>query len=207
MSYMLRDRPDGQVEIILTKPILVGIFPEREVAQRVCTFLREEAIDWPTEEAASFSRASADVAEALEANLDDLVEAEDADEAGEARLRDLVEKSRPAPALASPPPVRNLPAVVQEKPVAPVFLTDTPITLSPQQQTAAFKRIAEGDKLSVVALELGVGMPQLRGMWTGYKRRMQKHLAEGGQVACTLCTKPFTPSISHPDTCARCSHD
>lgn len=200
MSYMLRDRPDGQVEIILTKPILVGIFPEREVAQRVCTFLREEAIEWPpVEEPASFAKAAADVAEA---------EAEALEAAGEAQLRELVEKNRPAPApTRSPPPVRNLPAVVEEKPIAPRFLTDAPVTLNPQQQSAAFKRIEEGDKLSAVALELGVGVPQLRGMWTGYKRRMQKHLAEGGQVACTLCKKPFTPSISHPDTCARCSHD
>ena len=33
----------------------------------------------------------------------------------------------------------------------------------------------------------------------------RRAVAEGGQQPCSLCAHPFTPSISNPDTCARCS--
>lgn len=197
MTYMLRDRPDGMVEIVLSRPILIGIFPERDVAQRVCRFLQGEAIDWAVEESDDVTEDAAGDIEML-----DLVDA------GEARLRDLIGRSRDV--LSAPPapsPVRNLPAVVQEKPVAPAFLTSRPALLTEDQQATAFRRIEEGEKLSAVAMALGVGVPQLRGMWTGHKRRVQKHLAEGGQTACAICRKPFTPSLSNPETCARCSHE
>ncbi len=203
MTYMLRDRPDGQVEIILTKPILVGVFPERNVAQRVCSFLQDGEIDWSVEEPEGV--AGGDAAE------DIVIETEELVDPGEIRLRELVERSRnvpaPAPRVGAPRPVRNLPAVVQEKPVAPAFLTDRPVTLTDEQQEVAFRRIGEGEKVSVVAAEMGVGMPQLRGLWANHKRRVQKHLAEGGQIACAMCKKLFTPSLSNPDTCARCSHE
>ncbi len=198
MSYMLRDRPDGQVEIVLMKPILIGIFPEREVGQRVCALLQDEEIDWPVEEPAGFGTAAADVAEAEAAALE---------EAGEARLRELVEKHRPAPTPAPPRPVRNLPAVVPDKPVAPAFLTPKAPLLTEAERDRAFARIAAGEKISTVALELGLSTGQLQGMWSQHKRRLQKHLAEGGQITCRSCKRQFTPSISHPETCARCSHD
>ncbi len=79
--------------------------------------------------------------------------------------------------------------------------------LTEDQQAAGFRLLDEGEKFSAVAAKLGVTIPQLRGMWTGHKRRMQKHLAEGGQKACTMCKKPFIPSLSNPETCARCSHE
>lgn len=85
MSYMLRDRPDGQFEIVLSRPILVGIFPERDVASRVMFFLQEEEIDLTEDSTASFGQALRDAAAA---------EAET-----QASLLDVVEVKR-----ASPPP-------------------------------------------------------------------------------------------------------
>ncbi len=182
MTYMLRDRLDGQVEIILQQPILVGIFAERESAQRVCAFLSETALEMPEDQPAGFATATADVAE-LEAEIESL-----------------------------DPPVfmpsrRNLPAIVPDKPSAPAFLKLAPTELTEDQREAAFRRISEGERLSDVAVDIGVGIAQLRGMWTGHKRRLQAHIAVGGQIQCKMCTKEFTPSISHPDTCARCSHE
>jgi len=191
MSYMLRDRPDGQVEIILTKPILIGIFPERDVAQRVCTFLQEEAIDWHAEEPATV---------ADDAAADDLTESVEAEQA----LRALVDKTRNAP---PPPPVKNLPVHVPERPRQPPILTPAAPALTDEQKSAAFRRIVEGEKISAVAPDFGLTMHQLRGIWAAHKSWLQKHLAEGGQIACSLCTRPFVPSISHPDTCARCSRE
>ncbi|WP_426037936.1 hypothetical protein [Cypionkella sp. TWP1-2-1b2] len=83
MSYMLRDRPDGQFEIVLSRPILVGIFPERDVASRVMFFLQEEEIDLTEDSTASFGQALRDAAAA---------EAET-----QALLLDVVEVKRPPP--------------------------------------------------------------------------------------------------------------
>ncbi|NTT88245.1 hypothetical protein [Tabrizicola fusiformis] len=188
MSYMLRDRSDGQVEIILSKPILIGIFPERDVAQRVCSLLQEEAVDWPEEQPAGFATAAADVAEAEREALSEVVEVLPGWRKSRART------------------VRNLPVVVPEKPVAPVFLTPMAPELTDAQRDIAFRRIAEGEKLGAVAASFGLPMGVLRGMWGNHKRQMQKHLSEGGKIACQTCQRPFVPSISNPDTCARCSH-
>lgn len=189
MSYMLRDRPDGQVEIVLSKPILVGVFPERDIAQRVCAFLRDAAIEWPEDEPAGFATASADVADA---------EAEDLDLVAET----VAPKARRARAKAD----INLPAVIDEKPRPPVFLTISAPNLTEDQKETAFRRIAEGEKIAVVAQGIGITMSVLRGMWANHKRGLQKHIAEGGKIACCGCKKLFMPSISSPDTCARCSH-
>lgn len=209
MTYMVRERPDGQVEIVLSKPILVGIFPQREVANRVCSFLQSEEVFGPEEEPAG----AADVAD----QVLDLVEEAIADAAGEAQLREMIERSRPAilppsdmqrVAVPPPAPVRNLPAVAPEKPVAPAFLT-VPIVpeFTEERKAAAFRRIENGEKIAVIAPDFGLTMGQLRSHWAMHKRILQQHIREGGQIACSLCKKPFTPSISHPDTCARCSHE
>lgn len=186
MGYMLRDRPDGQVEIILEKPVLVGVFPERDVAERVIAYLKLEEPELVADEPAKFAVAAADVAEAEAEDLSDLI---------------------PPP----PRPVRKsrvqLPAVVEEKPRAPVFLAPQPHSLTEAQLDEAFRRISEGEKVSAVAPDFGLSMFQLRGMWGGHCRKMQSHLAQGGKVACRMCRRDFTPSISHPDTCARCSHE
>ena len=188
MTYMLRDRPDGQVEIVLSRPVLVGIFPERDVALRVCAFLQDEAIDWPEDQPAGFATAASDAAEAEAEDLDDLAEVV-------------------APAPRRRPLVRNLPAVVSERPLPPPFLTPAPTNLTEDQKDAAFRRLSAGEKLATVAPEFGLSMGQLRGMWANQKRHLQKHLAEGGQQPCANCQRPFLPSISNPHTCARCSRD
>ena len=196
MTYMLRDRPDGMVEIVLSRPILIGIFPERDVAQRFCSWLRDESIDWPIEEPALSEQADPDSDPA-----------EMMDE-GEAQLRAMIDQSRNAPTKSPPPrPVRNLPVLVPERPVAPAFLTAAPVTLTAEQKDAAFARITNGEKISAVAKDVGLSTGQLQGFWSQHKRRMQSHIAEGGKIACALCRTPFMPSVSHPETCARCSHE
>ncbi len=186
MTYMLRDRPDGQVEIILQKPILVGIFPERDMAQRVFTMLQEEVVDLTEDKRGSLSVAAQDVADAEADDLSELM---------------------PSPAVTPPRRVRNLPAIVPHQPVAPPSIRPDPLLLTEDQKDIAFRRISEGERVSDVAREMGVSSPQLRGHWTAHKRKTQKHIAEGGQIACSGCKRPFMPSISQPYTCARCSHE
>jgi hypothetical protein len=195
MGYLLRDRSDGQVEIVLTRTVLVAIFPERDVAARVCAFLADDAVEPPTDAPAGFATAADDVAEA-EALVDLTPPPEDS-----------VIVTPPRPARPKPAPVRNLPAVVPERPLAPAILTGRYTTLTDEAKSAAFRRIVEGEKIASIAPDFGLTTNQLRGIWGGHKSAMQHFYADGGQVACKLCTRAFTPSLSHPETCARCSHE
>lgn len=100
-----------------------------------------------------------------------------------------------------------LPAVV-ERPTPPAVLPATcPPELTEAQIEAAFARIASGEKIAPVAADLGITMYSLRGMWAAHRRHMQKHIADGGQEECALFAKPFTPSVSSPDKCARCAKE
>lgn len=183
MSYMLRDRPDGQFEIVLSRPILVGIFPEKETASRVMFFLQEEETELVDDASASFGQALRDAA-AAEADT-------------QAALLDVVDVPE-----ASPPAL--LPVVVVKPKANPVALVPR-VLLSDEQTEAAFARIIAGEKIGVVAPDFGLTMQQLRGLWANQCRKIQAHLAEGGQVPCKMCRTKFMPSLSHPDTCARCS--
>lgn len=188
MTYTIRDRQDGMVEIVFSSPILIGIFPERETAEKVCAYMQTDEGELPLPEAAGFGRAQKDVEEAASIDLD-AVEAETAPPVRKARAR-----------------TRNLPAVVKDKPQMPVQMTQVDaVELTDAQQQQAFARIQQGEKIYDVARDFGLTMGQLRGKWANHKRNLQKHLAEGGQQPCSLCAHPFTPSISNPDTCARCS--
>jgi hypothetical protein len=186
MTFMLRDRPDGMVEIVISKPVLVGIFPDRDIATRVRAFLEADGPEVPELAVSGFATAAADVAEA---EAEALAQAE--------------------AALAEPPRFERrrttLPAVI-ERPKAPAILAPEPARLTDAQKARAFDRIMTGEKIASVAADFGISFTALRGMWANHKRQLQAHLAEGGQQPCALCQKPFTPSISHPETCARCSH-
>lgn len=189
MGYEIRDRQDGMFELDFAKPILVGIFPERDGAERYCAFLGDQEPELLPDAPASFGQALRDVAEA-EVQFD----AAPAEEAPAEPVR----KQRAVP--------RNLPTVLPEKPqaAAQIQLVED-ASLTQDEAMRAFARIQQGEKIADVARDFRVNMLHLRSRWTLHKRYLQKHLAEGGQEKCTLCARPFTPSISHPDTCARCS--
>ncbi|MFB2531011.1 hypothetical protein ACEYYA_02475 [Paracoccus sp. p3-h83] len=186
MGYILRDRSDGQVEIVLSRPVLVGVFPDRDVADRVCAFLRAEEPALPDDEPAMFARAAADVADAVAEDLDQLAN-----------------EVAPAPRRSSRR--TQLPALAPVKPQAPAQTPPAPHNLSEAQIDQAFARLQQGEKVHAVAADYGLPMGQLRGMWANHKRQLQRYMADAGQQPCRLCARPFTPSIMNPETCARCS--
>lgn len=187
MSYALRDRPDGQVEIIFSRPILVGVFPERDTAERICAFLKDDQPELPEALPINFREAKADAAEAETSDLSDLL------------------RAAPKPVRKAARRRQSLP-VAPVRPVAPVQRSlEAPQDLTEEQVADAFARIQTGEKIPAVAMDFGMSMFQLRGMWANHKRQMQRFIADAGQQPCAHCQRPFTPSISHPDTCARCS--
>lgn len=201
MTYMLRDRPDGQIEIVVTQPTVVGVFAEREVAERVCVFLQEDENHGKVDDQpANFAKATADVAEAEAEIMAEVASV--APVAGGGVPSFLRPQARQERRKST-----RLPVEVDEPTKTVQLVVTRPKHLTEEQTEQAFSRLTAGEKLNDVAPDFGLTMHQLRGIWANHKRQLQKHLAEGGQVACAFCSKPFTPSIASPDKCARCSHD
>ena len=189
MSYIIRDRSDGMFEVVFLAPILVGIFPERETAEKVCALMDDGEAELPLLDAAGFGQAKKDVTEAASMDLTDIA------------------PPVMTPVRKSSARRRNLPAIVKDKPQMPVQLKDLDtVELTADQSQQAFARIQQGEKIHDVAKDFGLTMGQMRSKWALHKRYLQKHLAEGGQQSCKFCARPFTPSISNPDACARCNH-
>ena len=196
MSYDLRDRSDGQVEIILSRPILVGVFPERETAERICAFLRADQPELPDDCPESFVRAMRDVHVATDADLDEIAST------ASAKPNVMAEKSARLPALRKP---AKAPAVVDKPRMAAQISQSSYWPMSLEDTQTALARIQNGEKIVDVAKDYPVSMMQLRAKWANWKRSLQKHIAEAGPQPCKLCAREFVPSISNPDTCARCS--
>lgn len=186
MTYMLRDLPDGQVEITISRPLRVGILSDRDMAARFVAFLQHEEPDLIEEQPPGFATAQADSAAAVTLDLDEIVTE--------------TPKPRRQRGVANLPVLADVPTRTALLPVARLTLTDA-------QREVAFARLGGGESIASVAPDFGLSQAQLRGAWGHHCKVMQRHLAEGGQQPCSLCQKPFTPSISHPDTCARCSHE
>ncbi|OJY36344.1 MAG: hypothetical protein BGP11_08340 [Rhodobacterales bacterium 65-51] len=190
MTITLRDRPDGQVELVVQKPVVVGVLADRDLAERFVAFLTGE-----------------DDAEQAELVLGSVTAPDDGVERIDLeQIAEELAPTGPARKASSRSRKAQLPVVV-EKPKAPALLPVVRPALTDAQLDEAFGLLGGGEKLSAVAIRFGVPMSQLRGYWAQHRKQMQRHLADGGQQPCSLCQKPFTPSISRPDTCARCSHE
>ncbi len=193
MTVMLRDRPDGAVEILLMDPIILDVVASREMARFVCSYIGATELDVPELGACGFATAAADVAEA---------------EAEAVALAEAAVDAAPPAGGGVRTSSANLPAVREDRPRAPARIEHgVPARLTDDQLTAAFRRIVDGEVVAAIAPDFGLSMPQLRGMWANHRRKMQEHIAVDGQKPCVLCQRPFMPSLSHPDTCARCSHE
>ena len=185
MTIMLRDRPDGQVEVILNRPEVIGVMRDHDLAAQFIAFLTERD---PELKLAGDAVPLHPDAEALE----DIAAVADAADGVAPKARTVKKVQLPAVVALPSPPARRVPERLK---------------LTEEQRDAAFQRLGGGEPIASVAPDFGLSPAQLRGAWGHHCKVMQRHLAEGGQVACKLCTKPFIPSISHPETCARCSHE
>lgn len=192
MTIMLRDRPDGQVEVILNRPEVIGVMRDHDLAAQFIAFLTERD---PELKLAGDAVPLHEVAE----SLDDIAAAADAADGVALKSAPVAQAQRKAPKV-------QLPAVLA-LPSPPARRLPERLKLTEGQREAAFGRLGGGEPIASVAPDFGLSPAQLRGAWGHHCKVLQRHLAEGGQVPCKLCTKAFTPSISHPETCARCSHD
>ncbi|WP_226781856.1 hypothetical protein [Oceaniglobus trochenteri] len=145
----------------------------------------------------------------------DALKTSQADQAGEltvqaAALEKAAQKpSDPKPQPAAPKPRQPAPETTEPEPILeeasaePVGAEGASTSrCTPIQE--AFRRIGNGEKIGVVADDLGFSMGVLRGKWAHHCRTVQAD-AGGAQDECVICAKPFTPSDSSPDKCARCA--
>lgn len=205
MTYQIRDRQDGMFEIVIMKPVLAGIFPERETAEQFCAYLTDNEPEFPSDDPASFGQALRDVKDAEgDGVLDDL----DAANAEKAGVRKPV--AAPAGEAVNLPAIRRspyVPAVKNEKPRMPVQINPASYwPLSEQEALTALMRVHQGEKMKEIVKDYPqITMLQLRAKWANHKRNLQSYMAEAGPQPCTMCAREFTPSVSNPYTCARCS--
>lgn len=189
MTIMMRDRLDGQVEVVLMRPEVIGVMRDHDLAAQFIAFLTERD---PELKLAGDAVPLHSEAETLAETLEEIAAVADAADGVAPKARVVKKVQLPAVVALPSPPARRAPERLK---------------LTGEQRDAAFQRLGGGELIASVAPDFGLSPAQLRGAWGHHCKVMQRHLAEGGQVACKLCTKPFTPSISHPETCARCSHE
>lgn len=181
----LRDNAEGLIELIEMQPVVLATFGRRAVAEDFLAWYRE------VRQAGQPAPAPAPEAEPEEAL------AEEAD----------VPPAPPQPAPADEGPRVQLPAVVPQQPKPRIAPKPRPAALSDEARDAAIDRITAGETIIGVAQDIGISWTQLRAIWAAHKQRLQRHIATGGPEACAVCGKAFTPSLTNPTTCARCSRD
>lgn len=224
MSYSLRVREDGQTEVLEHQAVVIGTFARPEHARHF--------YDWMTGSHLTVRKAPEPEIEAigrLQAAIEELGEARPPVVPGKTDIQ-FLGKTRPtAPEAKAPaarhdrqaerdvsvpvavkdddvhapeaPPAATLPALADKPRQAVTMCADLPAEV----MAAAFERLERGEGLQVVAADLGVPWPSLRGAYAGYKGRRQREIARGGMSTCSLCSKEFMPSVTSPDTCARCT--
>lgn len=115
------------------------------------------------------------------------------------------EEVRPAADVAEPAPA-EVPAPEAE-PETPI---ETPSKPSEAPLEEALRRLAEGEKLGVVADDLRLPMTMLRGTWAKWCR---DNRAPGGgatqreEVNCRLCDRSIKVAIGSDPLCARCARE
>lgn len=192
MTYAIERRADGAVDIVRLRPTLVGTFPDMELARRVLRLLEADE----AKRSEVLSEVSAEAAPVAVPTVPE----------GPVEPPVTPQVAGDVPAVARPS-TGTARAIVPDRPRAPArVVAPAPVALKEEQLDDACARLSGGEKLAIVARDFGVNVNVLRGHWGHYRRMLQRHMAQGGSETCRLCATPFMPSISHPDTCARCSH-
>ena len=184
----LRETAEGLIEIIETRPTVLGVFERRDVAEGFMAWYQAQSEEPPK----PASRRAKAAARALPPPR-----SEAATPVAPPRR---AEKAAPDGGIMS-----ELPMVVSQ-PAPPARRPSNP-PLNDRERTEALDRLTAGETLMTVSKSMGLPWTQLRSVWATHKQRLQRYLAEGGSEECSVCARPFIPSVSQPQTCARCSRD
>ncbi len=200
MQFKLQETDQGQFEIIQTLPVVVGVFPNQEMARKVFDFLVDDYM-----EAAPEAKDKAPLQAAL------VDEQPPAMEPAKTKPK-LVED------VAAPPKLKRQPAKLKI-PAAPKAAENSnvkPLAWTDDEIDAALIRIQAGERVKDVAASAGKSFGSLRGKWANFKRYNKIELAgaltkpeidDADRDDCRLCGKSFRPTAESLDLCAGCSRD
>lgn len=217
MKYQVHDAGDGRFEIQRIEPVTIGVMYDEAMADLVLAILE-------TDDTAIFEAKAkidkvkvdhlppAEVAEALPEKADNglhkiggtFIErpaqpfgtVEDANEAAPSENEGAAQAAPDTTPKAPPQPAPAPVSAPGKKLVTPMM--------------EAFERIDAGEKLGVVADELGLKMPMVR---AAYARRARALKEEAESAApdhrereeCRLCGREFTASAESDGLCGRCA--
>lgn len=182
MSIEIKDLGEDRFELIEIKPRSLGILTDRQTANHFAAYLNtlNEAQEQPS--LPSFLRAGGDdlpVDEVPEAAMPEPAHEEAAAEAAPEASPDAEE----APSL-------------------------TVAAIEDDLFAEAITRVASGENVGVVADELGLSFPRLRGKWAKHVRDQNEAEENTASKAdgCRTCGREFKDTTGN-GTCARCSRD
>ena len=226
MTYSLRVREDGQTEVLEHSAVVIGTFVHAEHARHFYDWMAgahltvrkapepEIELVLPAEDPPSANvaprptpggapgltipRLSVPAPAARTSRPSDTPEQPNAQAERDSAVSSAVEVGENAP---EGPPAAHVPALVEKPRQAVTMCADLPTEV----MAPAFERLERGERLQAVAADLGVPWPSLRGAYAGYKSRRQREISRAGMSTCSLCSKEFMPSVTSPDTCARCT--
>jgi hypothetical protein len=189
--YSLKEKDDGSVDLLETRPVVVGTFLSRELADRVIAFLHSpptvrhaatSIMQAKGKDAEQLEAATESVAKAIECaitSFDEIIAAPDAGAVAKVVTQN-DQQPIPAPANAAP---------------------------APEDWAGAFQAVKNGANMDEVAATLGVSFTQLRARYAAWRRGQKA--ARGDDIAkesCRMCGKQFAASADSDGLCSRCRH-
>lgn len=201
MTIQLKDLGDGRIEMIQVRPVSLGILTSRRIAERFADFL-DQMEEHELEQLSEFITGEAPPAIAAGYMLKN-----------EGVTWRYFNSTNGTTTLASSPVQAGERAADETAPVPTNSTPEAePKTDTPMQ--VAFARLEAGEKVGVVADDLGIPMPRLRSMWARRCRARKDEEAEKAEadrpsdtVSCSTCGRDYKPGASDEGLCARCTRD
>lgn len=190
-TFYLEHKDDGKIDLVRTDPVVIGTFTDEANARNVLDLVVGQALEQTPVEPRKMS--------------DFLKPVDDSDAPKPAKA--LPPKPKPTPKPKPKVAAKSAPKTAQpaKKSVLPVPIAKkTEMTLSEDDLNVAFDRIRNGEKIAMIAQDIGVPMMSLRAKWANHNRYLNATVNPDPQIQCA-CGRDFTPSGINNTMCARCA--
>lgn len=177
MEFRLDERADGSVVIVRIAPVVIGTFADRAIAEKVLSFLVEDALDEAAEE---LETVTGDSAPKLPA------------------------PTEPVQAPSKVPAAPRVPAILVKDESSEDADEGSDDVWCDRELEQAFERISNGEKLTKVARDFKKSWTVLRGKWAQHRKARTREEDNHERVQCSLCDRSFVPTPGNMELCARC---
>lgn len=188
--YSLKEKDDGSVDLLETRPVVVGTFLSRELADRVIAFLQYPPMNIDTAVKLLAMKNDPEKMNTIRENVDKSIE----------RAITSFDEIVAAPDAAAVAKV----VIHNDQPPIPAPANAAP---APEDWAGAFQAVKNGANMDEVAATLGVSFTHLRARYAAWRRGQKA--ARGDDIAkesCRMCGKQFAASADSDGLCSRCRH-